>query len=181
MRIPIFRPHVKSDFPERVVIRHLVIDDLPELEWEGEFTHFRLLYADAYQRMRSGELIMWVAELHSSGIIGQVFVQLDCARPELANGVDRAYLYSFRVRPAFRNLGLGTRMLQTVEADLKELGYSFVTLNVAKDNPRARKLYERHGYRVVAQEPGVWSYIDHLGHWRHVNEPAWRMEKSLNK
>jgi ribosomal protein S18 acetylase RimI-like enzyme len=56
-----------------------------------------------------------------------------------------------------------------------------VTLNVAKDNPRARALYERLGYRVVDQDPGIWSYIDHNGRRQTMIEPAWRMEKTLSR
>jgi ribosomal protein S18 acetylase RimI-like enzyme len=179
MRLPFFRQTAIKTFLNRVIIRHLVSDDLPALEWEGEYSHFRQLYEDAYQRMLNGDLIMWVAELPGTGIIGQVFIQLNCGRPELANGINRAYLYSFRIRPAFRNLGLGTKMLKMVETDLKKKGFSMLTLNVAKDNPRAHRLYERQGFRIVGHEPGIWSYVDHRGMWQHVNEPAWRMQKTL--
>ncbi len=178
IKLPFSQKNTKP-FLERVIIRHLEKADLKALEWNGEFIHFRRLYADAYRRMQQGDIIMWVAELPGTGIIGQVFIQLDCGRPELANGIDRAYLYSFRVMPAFRNLGLGTLMMKTVEDDLQRRGFCYLTLNVAKDNPRARKLYERQHYRVTGNEPGIWSYYDHNGVLQHVNEPAWRMEKNL--
>ena len=163
----------------KVVIRNLVRADLPGLEWEGEYTHFRRVYAEAYQRAQRGLSVLWVAELPANGIIGQVFIQLICDRLELADGQQRAYLYSFRVRPAFRNLGLGARILQAVEQDLKQREFEIITLNVAKDNLRAQKLYERCGYRIVAHEPGVWSFVDDCGVWHQVEEPAWRMEKML--
>jgi len=164
---------------KNVVIRNLVSTDLPGLEWEGEFTHFRRVYAEAYQRALRGLSILWVADLPPKGIIGQVFIQLICDRLELADGQQRAYLYSFRVRPAYRSSGLGSRILQVVENDLRLREYEIVTLNVAKDNNRAQKLYERFGYRIVAHEPGVWSFVDDHGAWQQVEEPAWRMEKIL--
>ena len=68
-------------------------------------------------------------------------------------------------------------MMQVVEADLRSRGFHWVTLNVARDNIRARDLYERIGYHVVAPEPGIWSYPDHNGVWHTIEEPAWRMEK----
>lgn len=164
-----------------VTIRHLQRKDLPALEWDGQYSHFRRVYAEAFERALCGLSVLWVAELDSHGIIAQVFIQLNCRRPELADGDIRAYLYSFRVKPAFQCAGLGTRMLSVVEADLIFRGFKFVTLNVAKDNPRARSLYERLGYRVIDQEPGVWTYIDHTGQRRTMIEPAWRMEKLLAK
>ena len=163
----------------RVQIRHMVKDDLPSLEWNGEFTHFRRVYADAFERFKRGLSVLWVAELPEAGIIGQVFIQLTCDRPELADGTNRAYLYSFRVRPEYRSGGLGTRIMQVVFDDLRQRGFRCLTLNVAKDNPRARKLYERNHFRIVAHEPGRWTFQDEKGGWQTVEEPAWRMERRL--
>jgi ribosomal protein S18 acetylase RimI-like enzyme len=164
---------------ERVVIRTMHEGDLPALEWEGEFTHFRRLYAEAFQRTCRGLALAYVSELTEAGIIAQSFIQLICDRQELADGTQRAYLYAFRVRPAYRCMGLGTRMMDQIEGVLKMRGFHWLTLNVGKDNPRAQKLYRRRGYTVVANEPGIWNYPDESGVWRQVIEPAWRMEKEL--
>lgn len=164
---------------DNVVIRTMVEADLPGLEWNGEFRHFRRVYAEAYQRMQRGLSVLWVADHPERGLVGQVFIQLICDRPELADGVERAYLYSFRVRPEYRSRGLGARIMETVEEDLRERGFQYVTLNVARDNPRAQQLYVRRGYHVVAPEAGIWSYPDDKGVWHRVEEPAWRMEKAL--
>jgi ribosomal protein S18 acetylase RimI-like enzyme len=164
---------------EGIIVRHATRKDLPALEWDGQYTHFRRLYAQAVRRAEEGESVLWVAELPPIGLIGQLFVQLISHRTELANGRTRAYIYSFRVRPDYRGAGIGTLLMQTAETDLGKRGYRNVTLNVARDNPDARRLYERFGYTVVADEPGRWSYLDHNGHRRHVHEPSWRMEKEL--
>ena len=162
-----------------VCLRHLREDDLPALEWDGLYTHFRRVYAEAYQASLTGQVIIWVADLPGTGIIGQAFVQLSSPRFELADGLQRAYLYGFRVKPAFRNAGLGTRMINTIIEDLQRRGYSWLTLNVAVDNDRARRLYERLGFVIVGFDPGFWSYIDHEGQRRYVREPAWRMQKRI--
>jgi len=163
----------------RVQIRRLTKADLPALEWDGEYSRFRRLFAETYQSAVKGRAVLWVADLPGLGLIGQLFVQLNSARLELADGKTRAYIYAFRVRKSYRGAGLGTRLLQTAEADLVRRGYQWVTLNVGRDNPNARQLYERNGYRVVASEPGIWHYIDETGQRREVNEPAWRMENKL--
>ncbi len=164
---------------QKVAIRPIEPRDLPALEWEGEFRHYRNVYANAYQRMVNGFSLIYIAELQGVGIIGQLFVQLVCDRPELADGQRRAYFYAFRVRPAYRSSGLGSRMLATVENELRYRGFQYLTLNVAKDNTRAQELYQRLGYVVVAHEPGIWSYIDDQGQRRSVEEPAWRMVKKI--
>jgi ribosomal protein S18 acetylase RimI-like enzyme len=169
-------PGWRSRLQVRLVQQH----DLPSLEWEGEYRHFRRLYRDIYHSACQGKAVLWVADLDETGVIGQVFVQLDSARKELADGRLRAYIYGFRVRPLFRNLGIGRQMLETVEADLEERSFQLATLNVARQNQAARRFYERYGYQVVADEPGRWSYLDDMGNRQEVHEPAWRMEKTLN-
>lgn len=164
---------------QEVEIRAAREEDLRAMEWEGEFIHFRQLYQNAYRQVQRNISLIWLAMLPNDKLIGQVFIQLNSDRPEMANGKDRAYLYGFRIRPAYRGQGLGTRIMSFVEDDLRWRSFTRLTLNVAMDNPRARSLYTRLGFVVVAQEPGVWSYIDHLNRRRWVEEPAWRMEKHL--
>jgi ribosomal protein S18 acetylase RimI-like enzyme len=164
-----------------VIIRQIKKTDLPDLEWDGEYIHFRRLYAEIYQSSMTGKAILWGAFYPEEGLIGQLFIQLTSARIELADGKQRAYIYGFRIKTSYRGYGIGTFMLHFVERDLALRGFTRVTLNVSLDNPSARRLYERNGYNIVGDEPGNWSYLDHLGHRRNVHEPAWRMEKKLTR
>src|SRR4030042_4835240 len=52
-----------------VSIRQAEKDDLAELEWNGEYKHFRRLYADTYTMAEHGAAIIWIAELNGSGLI----------------------------------------------------------------------------------------------------------------
>lgn len=163
-----------------VKIRFMQESDLPALEWDGEFTHFRLIYESVYRRMKRGSAMAWVAEDANNKIVGQVFLQLDCDRPELADGWSRAYLFSFRIKPEYRNREIGTRMVAVLENYLRSRKFRSLTLNVARDNPDAIRLYEKLGFKIVAPEPGIWSYVDHEHQLQTVEEPSWRMEKLLN-
>ncbi|HEY9076833.1 MAG TPA: GNAT family N-acetyltransferase [Anaerolineaceae bacterium] len=178
-RIPNQSSLVSAPPIPNLIVRRVRLEDLPLLEWEGEYIHFRKTYQEAFQRQQRGLSVLWLAEIPGIGVIGQVFIQLNCDRPELADGHSRAYLYAFRVREAYRSRGVGSHMLAVLEQDLRQRGFQWLTLNVARINERARMLYEKRGFRVVAPEAGIWSYEDHLGVWHTVEEPAWRMEKSL--
>ena len=166
---------------ETIRIRHLQAHELPALEWDGEFVHFRRQFETTYRDYLAGHGIPWVAvDSTSEKILGQVFVLFKSRyRRELADGKGRAYMYSIRVKEHVRNLGLGTLMMDVVEADLVRRRFGIATLNVARDNPAGYRFYFRRGYRVVAPEPGQWSFIDHEGVRQFVDEPAWRMEKVL--
>lgn len=177
---PLSSSATASDWLSQVVVREIRQDDLPALEWDGEYRHLRRVYAHAYHSHRSGQAMLWVAELAHTGIIGQIFLQLNSERLEWADGINRAHIYSFRIKPAYRGSGLGSLMLQKAEDFLIARSYRYVTLNVAKNNPEAQRLYERHGFRIVAHEAGCWTYPDDKGIWQDVVDPAWRMEKSLS-
>jgi len=154
--------------------------DLPALEWNGEYSHFRQLYREIYHSARKGEALLWVAELSTVGVIGQLFVQLTSTRKELADGVNRAYIYGFRIQSIYRRKGIGNFMLHFVEDDLEKRGFQYVCLNVNQENIEARRLYERCGYSIVSVEAGYWSYLDENSVRQYVHEPAWRMEKELS-
>lgn len=162
-----------------VFIRQANRADLIDLEWNGEFRHFRRLYADTYTMVEKGQAVIWIAEANGDGLIGQCFVSLKGNRSDLADGMTRAYIYGFRIRPNYRNQGIGTKIMYIVEQDLWKRGFRQVTLNVGKDNRDARRFYDRLGYLVIGTDPGRWSYIDDKGKRKDMHEPAWRMIKYL--
>jgi ribosomal protein S18 acetylase RimI-like enzyme len=165
----------------KIQIRPLESDDLTDLEWEGEYSHFRTVYQNTFQRCLDEKALSWVAIHPDHGLIGQVFVQLECDRPELADGKERVYMFSFRIKPEYRNRGLGSQILEILETEIRKRGYSTITLNVSRENNDAIRLYERRGYKTVAADPGRWSYPDEKGCWHEVEEPSWRMEKNIFK
>ncbi len=170
---------ISAEWLSEVEIRIGREEDLPALEWQGELIQFRKLYRQVYQNACDGRASIWVAELEQAGIIGQVFVQFSSSRKELADGEIRAYIYGFRVRPAYRGSGVGTQLLKQVEQDLQKRRFRWVTLNVSRQNLAAQRFYKRNGYQIIAPEAGRWSYVDHMGKRREVDEPAWRMQKKL--
>jgi ribosomal protein S18 acetylase RimI-like enzyme len=73
-----------------------------------------------------------------------------------------------------RNQGVGTALLLEAENLVRERGQSHVSLGVGVDNPNARRLYERLGYRDAGLAPvhdgGV--YRDRQGD-NHSWQEAW--------
>lgn len=166
---------------EDLTIRQVAEADLPALEWGGEYTKYRRMFANLYQESRSGRTLLWVVALPGGELIGQAFVMLKSSEQDAADGQNRAYLFAFRVKDAWRSRGIGCYLMGFVERDLRERGYKFITLNVAKDNLGAQRLYKRLGYKVIGTRSGSWTYRDHEGRLQHVHEPAWRMIKSLGR
>jgi ribosomal protein S18 acetylase RimI-like enzyme len=162
-----------DDWRNLVSIRYVTKVDLPLLEWEGEYSHMRQVYAETYQRMNRGMALMWLAELPMKKVIGQIFAQL------VTDDAHKAYIHAVRVRPEYRRTGIGSGLIHTAECELRQRGYQQTCLNVTYENTEARNLYQRLGYRVVAEGSGQWSYYDQFNRLRYVSEPGWRMQKEL--
>lgn len=63
-----------------------------------------------------------------------------------AVGPRTAHIAQIVVAPGVQGRGLGRRLVCTVAARVRELGYGRLTLMVADDNPRARALYDALGF-----------------------------------
>ena len=57
-----------------------------------------------------------------------------------------AYLCAFRIRKEYRGQGLGSKLMQTVLADLKSAGFRHVTIGVGPDEEQNVRLYHRLGF-----------------------------------
>jgi len=162
-----------------VTIRIATKDDLPKLEWYGQFRHFRRLFRRSYRHQQLGNRLMLIADSNDFPI-GRLFVQFQSSNTVIANGFSRAYLYSFHVMEMFRGRGIGTQLIETAERILRERKFTSVTIAVAKQNERALQLYRKRGYKTFADDAGEWRYYDHHGRIRYVQEPCWLMQKELS-
>jgi len=157
-----------------VIIRVATQDDLPLMEWYGQYIHYRNLFRRAYRDQQLGTRQMLVADCNGFPI-GYVFILF--MDDEVGN--KQAYLYSLRVMDMFHSQGIGSALIAEAEAHALARGYFNVTIAAAKTNHVARKLYERLGYEIFMDDRGEWSYTDHLGKVRHVKEPCWLLQKSI--
>ncbi len=164
---------------QKVVIRPIREVELAALEWEGAYTHYRKVFQQTYEDAVRGQRVMLVAVMDAQ-IVGQVFIQLSSTERRYADGYSRGYLYSLRVRPDWQERGIGTQLVKSAEATLRARGFATAVIAAGKENPRARRLYERLGYRTFADDPGVWYFQDVNGVQQSVNEPCWVMQKTLS-
>ena len=146
-----------------VVIRRCDERDLPGLEWWGMFTPHREIFTDAYARHRRGENVMLVADVNGHPA-GQAWIDLV---KHAADGV--GVLWAVRVFPLLQGLGIGTRLMEAAEDELRRRGYAWAEIEVERENAGARRLYERQGYAVVHEVVNEWGYTTPEGvPMRHV-------------
>jgi ribosomal protein S18 acetylase RimI-like enzyme len=162
-----------------ITVRQARYEDIANLEWYGQFKHFRRLFQRSYREQVEGRRILLVAD--SNGFpIGRLFIQFHSKNKRTSDGVTKAYLYSFHIMEMLRGYGIGTRMMDVAESILIERGFKIATIAVAKDNDGALRLYKGRGYTIFGEDEGKWRYYDHRGQLQHVHEPAYLLEKYLN-
>ncbi len=166
------QPTLRVSLP--VLIRVATQEDLPRLEWYGQYAHFRNLFQRAYRDQQLGVRLMLVADCNGFPI-GNVFILF----MDDEEGNKQAYLYSLRVMEMFHSQGIGTSLMLEAESHILARGYNQVTIAAAKTNHAARRLYEHLGYKIFTEDAGEWSYTDHLGKVIQVKEPCWLLQKTI--
>ena len=89
--------------------------------------------------------ISLIAKLESE-IAGFILAQI-----EIENDTLFGHIITINVVPAFRKKGIGSKMMQEMEAILKQKGISECHLEVREDNSPAFKLYQNSGYQKIGR------------------------------
>ncbi len=129
-----------------ISFRDLQEADLDRLEWSGGPSHIVSLRA-ALQRAWAGEVDLVVGELRSGGLVA-------CGAVDHAKNPPELWMLS--VHPAWQSVGVGTEMIAFLEGRIAERGGPVAGLGVELDNPRARALYHRLGYRTTGEKIDEW-------------------------
>ncbi|CAI9391260.1 GNAT family N-acetyltransferase [Niallia sp. Sow4_A1] len=165
-----FRPAIKKDAEEVVELIHLAIGDITEqltgqTKVENIHTTLAKFFREENNRLSYQNVI--VADIFDeiTGIIvtysGTDAYQLDKPLLERLRRKTRnqninfdqeadigdLYIDTISVSPKFQGYGIGSELLRKAEELALQKGYERISLNVAKDNPYAKKLYIRIGYQ----------------------------------
>ena len=85
------------------------------------------------------------------------------------------------VHPDLRSQGIGLQLLRAAEQEAAHRGYERMGLGVSIDNPRAKSLYDRHGYRDAGfgEHRIGGTYVDEKGCSRTWQETCIYLLKDL--
>jgi len=87
------------------------------------------------------------------------FVITDRFRPRRASR-SMGKIITIDVAPGAQHTGLGTLLMSAAEAELKNAGCDYVSLEVAVDNEPALRFYKKHGYSILKVLPRY--YLDSI-------------------
>lgn len=139
------RPFISSDtnFIESLIPRFSEFD-LPTWRQKDEIDNTNLAsLKKAMETPESGSAI-YIAEDEAGKRAGFLHLQ---TQTDYFNGDKVAYISDIAVDSAFEGQGVGRILLDKAEAWAREQGCSLLTLYVFSNNSRARKVYEKLGFK----------------------------------
>lgn len=139
---------VRSTGVESLRVDDLTAADFPAITWAGTRRHLQAV-AEVVARVASGEteyLAVRAPDGTPIAIGGIEYTE--------APGVGT--IYQLSTHPELQGLGLGTALISAAEERISRRGLSVARVGVEDDNPRARVLYERLGYRAFGRRPVSW-------------------------
>jgi len=127
----------KADIPRIMALEQELF---PEDAWTSE------MFAGEFAQPASRRLYL-VAE-EGGAVIGYAGMMF--------TGGSQADVVTLAVDPAHWGRGTGTALLSALVDEAGRRGYAEVLLEVRKDNPRARRLYLRHGFTEIGIRRGYY-------------------------
>ena len=140
-------------------VRKYQPEDFPRL-LEIDQTCFVEGIAYAQEEMRyflSMPTAISLVGLQNDCIMG--FVIADHFRPRRASR-SMGKIITIDVSPQAQHSGIGTLLMTSAEAELKQAGCDYVSLEGAVDNEPALRFYKKHGYSVLKVLPRY--YLDSI-------------------
>ncbi len=124
----------------------LTLADLPAVKWSGGPSHLKAVAA----ALRRGREVDYLALRDGAGApvaIGGI---------DYVKTPDAGVMWQLCTHPELRGRGLGTRLMRAMEDRIRSRNLQWAILGVEDDNPRARSLYERLGYREFRRSNESW-------------------------
>lgn len=106
-----------------------------------------------FEEIESGKRIILFAEIDKKPV-GTVQLVLESSNKEHADGKYVAHVHHLKTHKDFCRRGIGETLTRKVESIAKRKGFKRITVGVDEDNPYAKRLYEKWGYRLLKIEPG---------------------------
>jgi GNAT superfamily N-acetyltransferase len=149
----ILRPHQPGDLGW-VIQRHGVIY-AHEYGWSEQFEALVAKIAGQFlERGDSRRERCWIAERDGERVGSVLLVQ---------KSREIAQLRLLLVEPNARGSGIGARLVTECSRFARQAGYRRITLWTQSVLTSARRIYEREGYRLVAEEPHHSFGVDLVG------------------
>ena len=166
-----------------ISIMPIAKEDVPQLERHINFDWAAFgKNAERCIKQEEGDvtyLLAWLEDLP----VGHALIEWDGpdAEPMASQLLSCPEIEDLFVVPKYRQVRVGSLMLDHAESLAIQRGYIQIGLGVSIDNPRARHLYERKGYQDAGfgEYTSSWFYLDRDGQEQRATEVCNYLVKRL--
>lgn len=141
------RPMTALDVPAVLALENTLF---PHDAWPERFFYDELSQAAPQVPAHRATRRYWVAESQTGE------TPVICGYAGLMCVLPLADVQTIAVAPQAQGQGLGTRLLQTLEAAAREQSAEDLLLEVRQDNTGAQRLYTRFGFEQIHVRPGYY-------------------------
>ena len=168
----------------RIRIRPLAAEELHLLTAAPWSSGLPGKHNDRLVRQTAGKVTYLIA-WNGADPIGHMLVRLTGPNEEPMRSAltDCAEIEDFTVIAKLRSRGIGRLLLESAEDAARQRGLRRIGVGVTLDNPRAKALYERQGFRSSGLGTYItrWQYADADGEKRWREEPCSYLVKELGE
>jgi ribosomal protein S18 acetylase RimI-like enzyme len=149
------RDAIEAHGIDSLIVDDLTVDDLPDIIWSGGETHVESV-AKELAKVASGEVEYLAVRAPNGKPIAK-----GCISYTEHEGAGT--LTQLATVGGLQGLGVGSKMIAVAESRIRRRGLNIAMMGVEDNNPRARALYERLGYRSAGREKESWIETDQQG------------------
>lgn len=139
----------------QLAVGDLRADEVAELAWSGSPAHLRSVAA-ALQRAAQGLEDYLVVRAPDGEPVAKM-------RIDYTSQADTGVFSQLAAMGPLQGLGIATMLIGAGEQRVRARGLAFAALGVEDNNPRARRLYRRLGYRAAGRQHASWETEDDTG------------------
>lgn len=119
---------------------------------KGSPADFSKYYSDSqymkaeFEKLVAEETMISFFALFGNKIIGKIYFVTKLGDLQIADGKQVGYICNLYVKKFFRNIGIGTMLVEAVKRYAIANGFSALTLGVEEDNSKNMYLYNKLGF-----------------------------------
>ena len=124
----------------------------------GSTADFSKYYEDSkymkagFEKLVAEETLIPFFALFGDKMIGKIYFVTKLKDLQIADGKQVGYICNLYVKKSFRNIGIGTMLVETVKRYAIENGFSVLTLGVEEDNSKNMYLYDKLGFNSKVKD-----------------------------
>lgn len=145
-----------------------------------DYTETKPTYNHFLNALETSNAELWIVD-NCGELIAELYIFWNSIDKDEANGIFRAYLCAFKVKPHYQGKGIGTKLINHAFLHIKARSFSEVTIGIDNDDyDKLSNLYKKYGFEHYIKHKSQDDHnLDELGTPIIEKEPYELLMKKL--